>query len=300
MLDFKTPVLRDKEWMDDIFRKAHERSCDYNFGTIYAWRRYYDIKVTETDACLAVKYGDGAYGAYLFPVGGNVRKAILSLKKDAAENGAPLRFYCVSQENKGFLDSEFPGQFTAYLDRAGMDYLYEINSLCELAGRKYHGKKNHVNRFMKDNPVWSFEEMSRENIDECREMDRIWVAQGHGAARGDTLEGETEALETCFNDFEAMGLEGGVLRVDGRVAAFTIGEPICFGDSYDVHYEKAFTDIQGAYAVINQQFARWVREHHPEVRYLNREEDLGIDGLRQAKESYHPAILLDEYVVSFS
>ena len=297
MIDFQRPKLSDKDWIDDLLRRASERGCDYNFGTIYAWHEYYEIYVSEVEGCLAVRYGSGSRSAYLFPVGGNRRKAVIALKKDAAENGHQLVFYSVSKENVEFLEKEFPGEFTASLDRAGMDYLYEINNLAELSGRKYHGKKNHVNRFMKDNPDWSYEEMSPENIDECRAMDAVWVEQNLGFEGEDSLEGETEALRLCFDHFQELGLEGGVLRVRGRVVAFTIGEPICFGDTYDVHYEKAYADVAGAYSVINQQFARWVREHHPEVKYLNREEDLGLEGLRQAKESYHPAILLEEYVV---
>ncbi len=300
MIDFRTPSLPDKAWIDDLFRRARERACDYNFGTLYAWRRYYEIQVAETDGCLAVKYGSGSAGAYLFPVGGNRKKAVCSLRKDAAENGAPLRFYSVSQENKEFLDREFPGEFTARLDRAGMDYLYEINSLCELSGRKYHGQKNHINRFLKDHPDWRFEEMSRANIAECYEMDQLWVAQGHGENRGGTLQGETEALQACFADFEELGLDGGVLRVGGRVVGFTMGEPVCFGDTYDVHYEKAFPEVAGAYPMVNREFARFVRARYPKVQYLNREEDLGLSGLRTAKESYHPAMLLNEYVVTFS
>ncbi len=297
MIDFQTPTLKDKAWIDDLLARASERGCDYDFGTIYTWHRYYEIRVAEVEGCLAVKYGSGSYGAYLFPVGGNRRKAVLALEKDAAENGVPLRFYSVSRENVEFLEKEFPDQFTAVLDRAGQDYLYEINNLCELAGRKYHGKKNHVNRFMKDNPDWRFEEMNPDNIAECKEMDKVWVRQNQGFGGEDSIEGETEALTLCFNEFRELGLEGGVLRVKGRVVAFTIGEPICAGDTYDVHFEKAFADVAGAYSVINQQFARWVREHHPEIKYLNREDDLGIEGLRQSKESYHPAILLEEYIV---
>ncbi len=299
MIDFQTPTIKDKAWIDDLLCRASERGCDYDFGTIYTWRDYYEIKVAEVEGCLAVRYGSGAWRAYLFPVGGNRRKAVLALQKDAEENGMPLRFYSTSRENVEFLEKEFPGRFTASLDRAGQDYLYEINNLCELSGRKYHGKKNHVNRFMKDNPDWRFEEMNPDNIEECREMDRIWMEQNLGYGGEDSLEGETEALDLCFREFEEIGLEGGVLRVKGRVVAFTIGEPICFGDTYDVHFEKAFADVAGAYSVINQQFARWVREHHPEVKYLNREDDMGIDGLRQAKLSYHPSILLEEYVVVF-
>ena len=100
-----------------------------------------------------------------------------------------------------------------------------------------------------------------------------------------------------MDHFEALGLEGGLIRINGSVAAFTIGDRLN-GDTYDVHFEKAYAGIQGAYAMINREFARWVREHHPDIKYLNREEDMGVEGLRKAKESYYPDLLLEKYTAT--
>ena len=95
--------------------------------------------------------------------------------------------------------------------------------------------------------------------------------------------------------YEQMGLDGLLLRAGGKVVAFTMGEQMGAEDTYDVHFEKAFAEVPGAYPMINREFARWVQEHYPEVRYLNREDDMGVEGLRQAKKSYYPDLLLEKY-----
>ena len=182
-------------------------------------------------------------------------------------------------------------------DRDGYDYLYEVERLAELGGKKLHAKRNHINRFVENNPTWAYEEITPATLPECLEMDKEWYRrslQREGDAEERDLGDEGIALRTAMEHYEELGLEGGLIRVYGEVVAFTIGDRLS-ADTYDVHFEKAYGELQGAYAMINREFARWVRARHPEIRYLNREDDMGVEGLRKAKQSYYPDLMVEKH-----
>ena len=169
--------------------------------------------------------------------------------------------------------------------------------LAELGGKKLHAKRNHINRFVENNPTWTYEEITPATLPECLEMDKEWYRrslQREGDAEERDLGDEGIALRTAMEHYEELGLEGGLIRVYGEVVAFTIGDRLS-ADTYDVHFEKAYGELQGAYAMINREFARWVRARHPEIRYLNREDDMGVEGLRKAKKSYYPDLMVEKH-----
>lgn len=183
------------------------------------------------------------------------------------------------------LEEFFPGQFTFTADRDGYDYLYEIDRLADLGGKRLHAKRNHINRFMENNPSWTYEEITPESLGECLAMDKEWYRRSlarEGEAEERDLGDEGVALRQAMEHYQALGLEGGLIRVYGEVVAFTMGD-LLNSDTYDVHFEKAYGELQGAYAMINREFARWVRGRHPNVRYLNREDDMGVEGAAQGK-----------------
>ena len=176
------------------------------------------------------------------------------------------------------LDRLFPGKFIYEADRDGYDYLYEIDRLADLPGKKLHNKRNHISRFLDNNPSWVYEEITPESLPECLEMDKEWYR------RSMIREGAAEERD----------LGGGLIRVYGEVVAFTMGD-VLSSDTFDVHFEKAYGELQGAYALINREFARWVRGRHPGIKYLNREDDMGVEGLRKAKESYYPDLMVEKH-----
>ncbi|WP_230982638.1 DUF2156 domain-containing protein [Flavonifractor plautii] len=154
-----------------------------------------------------------------------------------------------------------------------------------------------LNRFVENNPTWTYEEITPATLPECLEMDKEWYRrslQREGDAEERDLGDEGIALRTAMEHYEELGLEGGLIRVYGEVVAFTIGDRLS-ADTYDVHFEKAYGELQGAYAMINREFARWVRARHPEIRYLNREDDMGVEGLRKAKQSYYPDLMVEKH-----
>lgn len=298
MINFQPPALSDKDWVDDLLRTPAQRACDYNFASLFLWGPVYKARIARLNERLAVQIKHPVDCAYLWPVGrGDVREALVTLAADAAELDKPFRLVAVTEEQKQMLEALFPGRFRYAQDPADADYLYRIDRLAELTGKKLHAKRNHINRFLKDNPTWTYEELTPANLGECLVMDEQWYLRSRtreGAAEDRHLDDEGGALRRAMKHFGPLRLEGGVLRVYGEVVAFTIGDPLG-GDTYDVHFEKAYGELQGAYAMINRCFARQVREKHPEVVYLNRENDLGLEGLRKAKQSYYPDLMVTKY-----
>ena len=298
MIDFRTPQLADKGWMDQLLRRSDYRGCEYNFTNLYTWKDAYRHQVAQADNFLLVRLCGGLGCSYLYPAGSGDRTAIINaLRADAEAQGQPLRLVCIPKAQTEELEALFPGQFRFEADRDGWDYLYEIDRLADLGGKKLHGKRNHINRFLENNPSWVYEPITPDTLAECLEMDKEWYRRSmirEGAAEERDLGDEGRALRLAIDHYHELGLEGGLIRVYGEVVAFTMGDMLS-SDTYDVHFEKAYGELQGAYAMINREFARWVREHHPEIKYLNREDDMGVPGLRKAKESYYPDLLVEKH-----
>ena len=301
MIEFHKPQLTDKPWVDELLRRADHRGCEYNFTNLFVWSDAYDQRIARVGDFL-VTHLCGALGcSYIYPAGsGDIAPVLTALEQDAAERGVPFRLVYLTQPQIQELDTLFPGRFTFEADRDGFDYLYDIDRLADLGGKKLHAKRNHINRFIENNPSWVYEDITPESLPECLEMDKEWYRRSmvrEGLAEERDLGDEGRALRLAMEHYHALGLEGGLIRVYGEVVAFTMGD-LLSSDTYDVHFEKAYGELQGAYAMINREFARRVRQRHPQVRYLNREDDMGVEGLRKAKESYYPDLMVEKYSAS--
>jgi len=221
----------------------------------------------------------------------------ISTENETADTEVPhgYAYETLTAEQKTQLEEEFHGRFTFQEDRDGFDYLYTVDKLADLAGKKLHAKRNHIHRFDEQFPDWLFEPIGPDNLAECVEMEAKWYAEQVEAGRADANLGhERDAVNTALSHMEELGISGGLIRAGGQVVAFSLGS-LTTADCYNVHFEKAYGEIQGAYAVINREMARWVRSTFPQVAYLNREDDMGLEGLRKAKLSYYPDILLKKY-----
>lgn len=299
MIDFRTPQPSDKAWVDALLAQADYRGCDYNFTNLFVWSRAYGQEIAQVNGFLVTHLCGRMGCSYMYPAGsGDLAAAIDILAREADERRQPLRLVCLTTRQMEELDRLMPGRFAYEADRDGFDYLYDIDRLADLTGKKLHAKRNHINRFMDNNPSWVYEEITPQTLPECLEMDKEWYRRSmvrEGAAEERDLGDEGIALRTAMDHYHALGLEGGLIRVYGEVVAFTMGDRLN-SDTYDVHFEKAYGELQGAYAMINREFARWVRAKHPNVRYLNREDDMGVEGLRKAKESYYPDRMVEKYL----
>lgn len=289
MLDFRAPQITDRQWVMQLIDSTRRESCEYCFGNIFIWSPIYDTYIARFEDFFLTA-GMGQYDEYCFPMGhGDLRKAIEALRADARERGRNLRFFGVTESDKLALESVCPGEFLYEEDRDFFDYIYDRNDLATLAGKKYHAKRNHIAAFER-NESYTYEEICNANIDECIQMNARWNAMNLDKNPTE-LEHELQAIMRSFENYEALGFRGALLRVDGEVVAFTMGEAMG-SHMFCTHFEKAFAHVRGAYPMINREFAARSLTEYP---LINREEDTGDDGLRKAKLSYHPLKLLVKY-----
>lgn len=291
MIQYKELSLADKDIISSYTLNNIEMNCDFSFSNLFTWRFIYNTCYAIVDEFLILKFWDGDRVIYIFPIGnGELRPVLDKLFADAAEEKQPLRFYGLSDIKKEELEQLCPGKFTFKPSRDRADYIYLRTDLVELTGKKYQPKRNHINKFKIEHPDWVYTPITPGEIQECLEMERRWCITNR-CNEQEGLGNERRSLIAGLHHFEELGLIGGMLHANGEIVAFTFGMPIN-ATTFGVHVEKADSDVQGAYAVINQEFAKQIPSQY---MYVNREEDLGIEGLRKAKLSYQPTIILDKY-----
>ena len=296
MIEFKRPTPGDRSWVVPLVEAEGAMGSECNFNNMYLWQRMYGQEIAQLGDRLLVRLHGKDRIRYLFPCGsGDLEPAVEALAEDAASFGGKLHFICLSKEQKDQLEEVWPGRFEydCQWDRDSWDYIYDVNKLADLSGKKLHSKRNHIHRFDESFPDWLSEPITAENVEDCVEMERVWAAKKAETAGDATLTEETISILEALYLREELGLEGVLIRAEGKVVAFSMGSftnPECF----DVHYEKAFGEIQGAYAVVNREMARMIRSKYPQVKWFNREDDLGLEGLRKAKLSYYPERLLEK------
>lgn len=290
MLQFKTIQLSDRKDIEPILQAADSKSCDYSFGNNFIWSGPNNVKFAIFDGFYCLKSGPENHPMYTNPVGTGDRKAVIeALIADAKESGIPFYLRGLLADDVAELQALFPDRFEITENRDQFDYIYKVEDLVNLTGKKYAAKRNHISRFL-DNPDWAYEHITQQNIEECVQMNDEWC-QLHGCGSDASLKKELCAVRTALEHFFDLKFKGGLLRLNGKVIAFTIGEPLS-SDTYNIHIEKAFADIQGAYQMINRQF---LIHNCQSFTYVNREEDMGDEGLRKVKLSYRPEILLEKY-----
>ncbi|MCM1164872.1 MAG: phosphatidylglycerol lysyltransferase domain-containing protein [Lachnospiraceae bacterium] len=295
-LEFKRIELSDRERAQELLAKSNFCGCEYTFGNNFVWRNVYNIEVCFAEGFYFCKQGSGKGTRFIFPAGnGDVKLAVELLREYADKRGFPLRITA----NKDIAQkvTEMYPDASAVLNRDISDYVYLAEDLENLAGKKYHGKRNHLNRFYEND--WSFEPLTAENIAECKAMNERWRAENVDKCEmSEVAESKREELcivECSFKHYGELGYTGGVLRVNGGVQAFTFGEKSS-EDCFVVHVEKALREFQGAYTAINREFVKSLGGGY---KYINREDDTGSEGLRKAKLSYHPVFLEEKFIITF-
>jgi len=295
MIQFQPVSIEDREILQAFFSQSPFRNCDFSFSNIFCWRHLYNTTFAIEDGFLLIRFQPPAGEAgYLFPLGDNDLKiALKKISDDAAERQSPFRLYAVTREMFTRLDDACPQQFVYKTSRSWSEYIYNSDDLITLAGKKLQPKRNHINKFRRTYEDWEYLPITREIIPDCLKLYRRWCAENGGCNSEQSLIDECQATQTAFKYFEQLGLVGGALRIDGEILAYSYGQPLN-QDTFGVHAEKSLYEIDGGFSMINQQFA----EHNCKpFKYINREEDLGLEPLRKAKLSYHPEILLEKGTV---
>lgn len=260
------------------------------FANLFGWAVKYETCYAIADDTLFIRFTSPVrtHPAFLIPImrgGGCVDASLDRLKNEAELGDYPLVIMGITPLCREHLEAVSPGAFTFLEDEGNADYIYLRERLVSLSGKSLQSKRNHINKFEKLYPDYSYEPMTKANSAECLAVEQEWLRQ-HGTEEGEDK--EQEVIQRLFDHFDELGLSGGILRVAGRVVAFTLGSPIN-ETTFGVHIEKADRDYEGSYTMINKLFASTIPEQYV---YVNREEDLGLEGLRKAKLSYKPETIL--------
>ena len=288
MIPFERLDPKHKQEYDALLRRSSHRGCTFSFANLYIWGRQSVAKVGE-DLLIFSHYAGRTM--YPYPVcAGDPRPALDALMADARERGIPFRLSGLNREDVEHLQSWYPDQFVFHCGRGGHDYVYAIDDLADLKGKKYQPKRNHVNRFLAEHPDARILPLNEETLPDARALADRWHAR---RTPEEDAGMELVALNRAFAHWQELELEGLVMYAGEQVVAMTMGSRLD-EETVDVHFEKADVDYPGAYAVINRAFARHIREKYPDVKFLNREDDMGIEGLRKAKLSYYPHHMVEK------
>ena len=290
MLEFREIKIEDKDWIKPLLDLSGYRGCEYTFGNNFLWSEAFDIKVAQYKDFYLVQSGD----SYFYPAGkGNIPEVIDVLRQHCREQGKPLSFASSPKSGMELLKEMYGDSIQVTEKRDYFDYCYNYNDLATLVGKKFHSKRNFINRF--ENNSWSYEEITLDNIPECKQVLQQWYEENK--ENGDaSMQQETAVAAKGLDCFTQLDFAGGLLKVEGQPVAFTYGERIN-EDTFDVHVEKALSLYEGAYPMINKQFVSCLS---PEYKYINREEDMGEENLRKAKQSYHPAFMEEKFRITFN
>lgn len=294
-IPFKKIELEDRELLEHYLKQKTYRSCELAFPNIYLWSKKFPVDYAIVEDTLIFRSLAESKGASItFPAGEEeqVHKAMDIMIQWFEEQKLEFHMHLVQEPEFALLNRWYPDTFEIEYDRDIADYVYETEKLITLSGKKLHAKRNHINKFKEQYPDWSYEPVTKENVEDCFQMALEW--RNINQCEID-VEKRDEMCVTlnALRLLEELKLTGGLVRAEGRVIAFAIGEPLN-QDTFVVHIEKAFADIQGAYPMINQQFAAHAAKDY---QYVNREEDTGSEGLRKAKLSYRPVFLVDKGMV---
>lgn len=292
MIEFQPITLEDKASFEHYLLDGQERGCEYSFANLYLWGRQ---KATILHDHLVLFSQFNRQSVYPYPVGPGDKKTVLdAIIADARARGIPCRITGVNEKEKHILEELYPGMFRFHSDRASSDYVYSIDDLADLKGKKYQRKRNHYNRFMDTFPDFTAEPLNESNLPRVKQMVDKWYETRLTENPASDYHMERAALEKAFRHYQELDMESLVLLNGDDVLAVTFGSRLS-PNTFDVHFEKAHWDVSSAYTAINCEFARYIRSKQPQIEFLNREEDLGLEGLRRAKQRYHPHHMVEKY-----
>ncbi|MFP3868656.1 MAG: DUF2156 domain-containing protein [Desulfobacteraceae bacterium] len=289
---FKSLELADREVVHPRLWDYQPQTSELNFTNLFIWRGHYRFEWSiDKDWLLVIAYSPENNGVWAFPPLGpaprqeSVRRILEWLKEEKRQAEPRIE----RADPRLAAELAHASGFSLEPTREQFDYVYGAEDLINLAGRKYHAKRNHLNKF-KRAYQFTYQPLDERHLRACCDLTDHWCI----FKRCDedlNLMGEWEAIAEALSNFAALHLQGGVILVDGKVEAFTMGEKLN-QDTAVVHLEKANPEIRELYAVINQQFCQHAWS---QLSFINREQDLGEEGLRRAKLSYQPHHLLEKF-----
>lgn len=291
MLEFTKLELKHIPLIRPFFLRQNRRICDCTIGSTLMWRNYFDncFAIVEDTLIFRSRYLDGEF-AFTVPIGKEPERMLELVEEYCRSQGIALVFCTVTPNDLELLRKRWP-DLSVKEERDWFDYLYESRDMVEFAGRKYAAQRNHIHRFERDHPDWSFEPMTADSVEEVRSFYQGFLQER--SKESETAKAEVGEIFEVLDHFDEYAFLGGILRVEGKIAGISMGEIV--RDTLFVHIEKADVQYSGVYQKLVNCFAReFVTD---EVRYINREEDVGDPGLRKSKLSYRPVALQEKYTV---
>lgn len=292
---FKDIEIDCKNILDKYFDLVDYEACEYCFTTLYMWKDLYNTKyyVEDDFAIVAGEYENKGFIILPLAKKENMNKAFDFIIRNFEKQHKQIHLKAINKEVVEYLQSGYGDRFEYIEERNNFDYIYDGESLRTLAGRKNQKKRNHLNSFVKEyGDRVEYKKLEEADFDECISLLREWSKDKEESIE---LDSEFKAIKRIFKNYEKLKdtLKISGIYIDSKLEAFSIGEML--NDNMAViHVEKANADIRGLYPYINQQF---LLNEFSDVEFVNREEDLGIEGLRKAKLSYHPVKFAEKYTV---
>ncbi len=292
MIEFKPIKIGDRALLESYIAKTNTQSCDLAFANIYCWQETFNSSWAIIGEHLVIRFqifGTDQIG-YTQPLGdADPSSTIDMLLAQEHSHGRSLQMVGLTEQSRQMLAQSHPDIFMTASNRSYEEYLYDADSLRQLTGKRYQPKRNHINKFKSLYPNYEFKPLTSEYFDECLKLAAHW---GESHAESESIHREQRAMIRAFESFDALSLRGAVLLVEGQMVAFTYGSAV--NDyTFNTHVEKADTTYEGAFPTINRLFAESLPERFTTI---NREEDLGLEGLRYSKMSYHPSSMLKKYI----
>lgn len=297
-IDFHRLTIDDRKSVQELTLKAGRRNCNFTFANLVGWQFWFQTEVCILNDAVILRYNLAGKRVYMICMAGTPSCELLKLLKEDSDDKLTILGLEDESANQLKLNTCNKGiDITVEPLRNQYDYIYLKRDLESLSGGKLKAKRNHVNKFVAEHPDFEYKELTPNMFDQCREVVDKWQRnkEHDNPEYANTIEAEHQVMETIFHYWNRLDMFGGALFTSNKMVAFTFGSKVT-DDTIDVCVEKADTSVDGAYSVINQQFA----VHLPNsIIYINREEDMGLPGLRKSKLSYHPEILLTFNAVHF-
>lgn len=293
MLDFQDISIEDRERVENYFEFLEEPFCDFTFGNLFCWSVVENTKIAFFNNFLFIRFSDDEKFYYSFPLGnGEIKNAINLIIEDAKINNKKFQFVCLNKKQSEILKEIFKEKIKINKNRDAFDYVYSVEKLSALSGRKYHSKKNHFNSF-KNNYNFIYEEINENNLQDCIRFANEWYSQTEVTT---PLLKEQKVLSKALENYFKLNLIGAVIKINKKIVAFCVGEKMYKGNMFCTHFEKASAEYPKAYTAINKLFSEISIN---DFEFVNREDDAGIEGLRKAKLSYYPEFILEKYYAEF-
>lgn len=293
------PITLDAKKCIDSYTKPWMLECsDLSFANLFIWGADGKMEYAEKDDVLYIKLDFAGVPVFLWapiPMYGvevDYRKAIYDGIEYMKSIGTEPTFRSVWTPFRDKMLEACPELFSMPTDIA-WDYVYTRESLATLKGKKLHGKRNHINKFLSKYPDYEYRKLDSSMIQDCIALYDQWVEEKDEAV-SQSIEDEKRSVQLALNNMEALGLTGGTIFIDGKLCAFTVGERL-HPHIQLIHIEKANTEYEGIFPMINQQY---ILHECEGVELVNREEDMGIEGMRKAKRSYYPVKMIEKYLLS--